>query len=460
MISSMNKALSRTPKGLVCALITLPFVLSLVYVGAFGVNVAWGDQLSVAPLFTSLAMDTLNVEQLFRFHNEHRILFPRLAMLSLGALTDYNNLAEMYLVQLSLLATMILLLLAFRKSFGSFGASLLFFVPVAFLVFSFRQYENMLWGFQITFVFVQTFGVLALYLLHASFGGKRPKLSLAGAMLCGFVAAFSALPGLMAWPAGLAMVLISGAGRAKKLRLGAAWCFGWVLTWALYFSGFSSVRQSPPFLEYLMENPVEAVMYIPTFLGSGLFWHRPLALIWGMAFILLMLVTVSVLYRRGKLGEDAFWIGLLLFSLTIATTVFYGRASLGPENATASRYSSFSVLAVVGVYVTLLKLALETRARAFVSLAAALSVVLVLNLAASYYAGVVIGRNNEALKMQIAAALYNYKTAPDERLRTLLRQPPEYVRQIAVVLDRLDYNVFSEQEEPETDDARSPPGRT
>ena len=69
----------------------------------------------------------------------------------------------MYLIVSCFLITAVLLL-AFRRRLGCRSS----FVPVALLIFSFRQYENMLFGFQISFAFTQTFGVLALYLLYSS----------------------------------------------------------------------------------------------------------------------------------------------------------------------------------------------------------------------------------------------------------------------------------------------------
>jgi hypothetical protein len=66
----------------------------------------------------------------------------------------------MYAIQGCFLVTLIILLLAFRDNVRTW---LFIFIPVAFLIFSFRQYENMLFGFQINFAFTQTFGVPALF---------------------------------------------------------------------------------------------------------------------------------------------------------------------------------------------------------------------------------------------------------------------------------------------------------
>lgn len=458
MFPSMNKTLSRVPRGVVYILITLPFILSLLYVWAFGVNVPFGDQFAVAKLFLGLSRGELELQALTSPHNEHRIPIPTAVMLALGVLTGYNVLVEMYVIQVCLLATMVVFLLAFKENVR---ASLFFFIPVSLLIFSFRQYENLLWGWQITFAFAQTFGVLALYLLHASLGGKRPKLAFSGAIVSGFIASFSALPGLLAWPAGLAMIVIGEAGRSAKARLGAIWSAAWVATWTLYFIGYAPNRQASPFFEYLAQNPIGSILYFPTFLGAGLFWHLPLAIVGGVAFVGLALLSVFVLYKQGKLGENAFWIGVLLFSFGIAVTVLYGRAAFGLESATASRYTVFSMLASISVYVILLKLVLETGTRALTTIAASFCAALLLTLASSYYAGLVLGKESETMRERATVALYNYETTPNNAFKPLFNQPPENARRIAARLERFEYSVFSKSPPGKASgEADSTPGRT
>ncbi len=129
-------------------LILLPVALSLLYVYSFGVSVVYADQWAEVDLFSKLASGNLTTSDLFKPHNEHRIFFPRIVMLSLGTMTELNNLAEMYFTQFLLLVTLIVLLLAFKQSIKT---TLFLFVPISFLVFSLRQEGNMLLGFQASF---------------------------------------------------------------------------------------------------------------------------------------------------------------------------------------------------------------------------------------------------------------------------------------------------------------------
>ncbi len=154
-------------------LILLPAALALLYVRAFGVSVVFFDAWSIARIFGEWSSGTLSLSDFFAQHNEHRMLFPKGVEFLLGRITGYDNVVEMYLIQVCFLVTLAVLFLAFRA--GSNNAWLLFFVPISFLVFSFRQYENMLFGFQINFAFTQTFGVLALFLLYVSGRGRFGK---------------------------------------------------------------------------------------------------------------------------------------------------------------------------------------------------------------------------------------------------------------------------------------------
>ena len=96
-------------------LILLPAALGFLYVRAFGVSVVQRDAWSMVPLFDKWSTGTLQVSDFFVQHFEHRSTFPEVAMLLLGTATKYDNVAEMYLIQVCLLVTLVVLLLAFRS---------------------------------------------------------------------------------------------------------------------------------------------------------------------------------------------------------------------------------------------------------------------------------------------------------------------------------------------------------
>ena len=218
--------------------ILAPFVVALLYVRLYGVDVFYADEWDLVPLLRESARGTLGVADLLAHHNGHVYLFPWSLMLLLGGLTGYDTVPLMYLVVACLLATSLAIFHAYARSVGRSPLACLFFLPVPLLLFSLRQHENLLWGNQITFAFAQTFSVIALYLLFATTEGRREELAFPASALCAAVASCSAAPGLLAWPAGLVLLMISPGGGKPPGRLYAgAWGLLGAAVWIFYLAG-------------------------------------------------------------------------------------------------------------------------------------------------------------------------------------------------------------------------------
>ena len=69
------------------AALLLPPILLLIFVKVFGVNVAYADEWTLVPMIEKLKAGTLTFGELYRGHNEHRILIPRIVMLLLAHIT-------------------------------------------------------------------------------------------------------------------------------------------------------------------------------------------------------------------------------------------------------------------------------------------------------------------------------------------------------------------------------------
>jgi glucose dehydrogenase len=159
--------------------------------------------------------------------------------------------------------------------------------------------------------------------------------------------------------------------------------------------------------------------------------------------ICLALVSLLLIYKDGRLGEYRFWASLLLYSLLILGTIMIGNSELGVNQAvTAKRYTTFPILAVVGVYALLAKTVLERRSIPNTVLLVALSGVILLSTAISYREGIKKGREERAHNEEQAYVLYTYESQPDDALSELMRRT-DVVRNQAPTLKRLGYNVFS-----------------
>jgi hypothetical protein len=419
-------------------LILLPAALAFLYVRAFGVSVVFADAWSMVRLFDKWSSGSLRLSDLFDQHNEHRMFFPESVELLLGSITQYDNVAEMYLVVVCFLATLICLLLAFRDNVGSW----LFFVPVSFLIFSFRQHENMLWGYQISFAFAQTFGVLALFLLYVLWRKKYKKLPFVAALGSATVASFSVAQGLFVWPAGLLQLTISPLERPAKRVFVAVWGLVGLGEWIAYFADYETPGGSPA-LSHILEHPVAGAQYFLGLLGASLFWSLNSALAGGLLLVGLTLVSLFLVYKDKKFGEYSFWIALLLFSLLILASITYGRSGFGLGQGLVSRYTTFSILAVVSVYAMLTKTALERRSRTNTVLLVAFSAVALSSVAISYWKGTEVGREERMFRERAAFVLSTYESQPDKALAESLHPRPALVRRTAPILQSLGYNVFS-----------------
>lgn len=430
----------RIAAGVAWFFTVVPAALAYLYVRAFGVNVVFADAWDMVLVFRKWSSGKLAFADLYAQHLEHRMFFPRGAELLLGILTRYNNVAEMYLIVSCFLLTAAVLLAAFRRGTG---LPLVFFVPVALLIFSFRQYENMLFGFQISFAFTQTFGVLALYLLYSSSRESSRAHGFVAALGSATVASFSTAQGLLVWPAGLLGLLLGPAATSRKKVFIVIWGIAGLAEWAAYFVDYNTPQGHPPLLSVL-SHVGTAVQYFLTLLGSALFWQPSYALAGGLVIGCLALGSFLAMYRSRVLREHAFWISLFFYSLLILVTITLGRAGMfGVWQAAVSRYTTFSILAVASVYTMLAKMILARRSVMGRAVLLVLVGTILLSAGISYRNGIEAGRAQEASREKAAYVLKTYKSQPDARLAAALYPRPETVRRRAPLLERLGYNVFS-----------------
>jgi hypothetical protein len=473
-------------------LILLPAALGILYVHLFGVSVVRRDAWTMVPIFERWSSGTLQVSDFFVQHFEHRSAFPELVMLLLGIATRYNNVGEMYIIQICFLVTLVILLLAFRADLKKANVEpalgLLLFVPVSLLVFSLRQSEVMLFGYQINFAFVVTFGVLAFFLLYLVGDRSFKKTAFVGALASATIATYSVVQGLLVWPVGLLELLILPLERAKK-AYAIVWGLVGVAEWVAYIWGWSPGRDCSSFIDwrqagsscsasglsvdpsllYVFVHPLAGIDFFLNLLASSLFWPQNCSLadgllgqhlgtVVGMLVVCLALGSLFVIYKDRRLGESAFWVSIVLYSFLILAAITYGRSGKGVELALAQRYTTFSIFAVVSVYgllaTTVLKRGLSIRSpRIGTLLLVFLFGAVVVNAAAVYYPnGIMAGRKSKAKNEEIAYVLSSYESQSDALLADISgiggEKGARVVRERAPVLQRLGYNVFSEPQAP------------
>jgi hypothetical protein len=416
----------------------VPPALGFLYVWVFGVNVVYGDEWRLAMLFDKPSLARLWVQL-----NEHRIFIPKVVIFSLGSLTKWNTVVEMYVTQILLLTTLFVLLVAFDGSIRSRWKPVLV-APVAFLVFSLRQGATMLMGLLMQFVLVLTFAVLAFYFLRIVGRNTSRRLLFPAALACATLASLSSAQGLLVWPVGLVQLLLCQPGRRAKWILLGAWSLLGVAEWLVYFLNYhipAHTAANPP--ADLVVGPLYFLWFFLTELGSSLSWWQEPAFATGLLLLVLVGASIFLVIRQGGLAEYSFWTSLLLFSFLVVLAVTVGRAERGIDQALVSRYTTYSILGVVSLYAMLAKLHFESKSHSTAILFGTLLIVVMLTLPVTYAGGVKLGISTEATREKAAAVLATYESRPDRQL-TSLNPNPQLVRKRAPILQKLHYNVFSE----------------
>jgi hypothetical protein len=397
----------RATRWLPYALILLAVLSGFGFVYAFGVNLFWADDWAERPfLLSKYANGTLGLSDLWECHNEHRILFPKMVMLGLGLLTHGNVVADMYFSEVELLIVLGIFFAACRKQLPPKNAAWLM-VPIAFLVFSLRQHENMIWGFQIAFIMVVATAVSTFFCL-SRVGNDRWAAAFLGAVLVGVVGAYSSIQGLLIWPVGLGQLAISSLSKRRKIVFSTAWAILGVGVWMLYFWNWHKPGHHPP-LAVSLEYFIAAI-------GGALSCHMTEALIGGAVLLGMTAAALGFVVAKRQWSEHSFWLATIAFSLTTLAAIMTGRCGFGTHQALASRYATFSIPVVIAVYVILASQNRETPNRLAKHLMRGTLILAILGVSASFVRGVRIEQISSEDRDYQRFVTYTFQSQPDEAI--------------------------------------------
>ncbi|HYH97425.1 hypothetical protein [Hyalangium sp.] len=434
-------AQSRWIRYLIFLALAFPAFLPFNYVYRFGVNVPFFDQWEFVPTLVDFYEGRLTLEALFAQHNEHRIFFPRLIMLGLAALTRWNTVAEMYFNAALLVALGAVLLHAHVRAYGASNRSLIAFLPIAWLVFTFRQYNNLIWGWQIQITLCVLFSVLSLLLLDGTRGlGAR----WAGATGAAFVASFSFGSGMAIWPVGLIALLWQGRLEGRTAwRAVLGWSVAGTLAVVLYtWNRHSNFDHPDPWT--FLRSPGDSFLFMLGALGAVTADTFPTAMAFGALFLAgLGVIAFELRRRRVEQGPTTFALGLVLYAGAAAVLVLISRAGYGREYGLSSRYTTFTVLAFVGLHRALL--ALQAPERRSLLMGVVLSAAMISGFW-SFTTGISEGLHERKQMRVNRAIVRTFATQPEGELQRLFPYPA-VVRQNAPGLQRHELSVFAPGQE-------------
>lgn len=323
----------------------IPLVAYFWFIHHYGINAIWLDQ-----------WDDINVighptlGNLWALHNENRIFFPNLIVLVLAGTTQFNIHTEEYVSGVMLVAAVGLIILAHKQRSPS--TPWLYYCPVAFVMLSFVQYQNTLWGFQMAWYLVLLALAGTVFLLDRA---TLTTTLLVGAIIVAVLGSFSSLQGLLIWPAGLVLIYHRRRSRSQT----TVWVVCALVAGAVYFYHASSVIEGSSG-NYVYAYPLRALEFffaaIGDVVGEGLpaDGHNQGIIAFGVVIVAVGVWTTITYGIRRSEGGSPLGVALICFGTLFAALTTAGRAANGLSAAGASRYVTFDLLILVGCYLAIL----------------------------------------------------------------------------------------------------------
>ncbi|MFD2569116.1 hypothetical protein ACFSUS_00635 [Spirosoma soli] len=311
------------------------------------------------------------IYQLFKQHNEHRIVYDRIiTVIDYWLFGKLNYIHLMIVGNLAVVGLLAIFISVLRRS----GRSVFYAVPVAFLLFNLSQWENMFWGMAALQNFsVVLWIVLALYLLSYT-----NRLSLA--VLSAVLATLTSGNGLTVWPLGAVLLVLRLNDRqrnAEQRRFNPliSWLGSAALVIGLYFYGFKQpgdITYVQPGLVALLKGwfavigaaaeafPVGSALTNSTLLGclmvvitlGGIGWG--VTTNWRTILQTLGQLTSSSTYSSANKtvlsSATLFFWSCAAFVLGTAAIVAWTRTGFGAHLLITSRYKLYSLLLLLLLY--------------------------------------------------------------------------------------------------------------
>jgi hypothetical protein len=335
------------------ALAILPACLLGILIVKYSVNVPFQDQWAIARLLPKWVERTLSFGDLIAQHNESRKFFPRLIFLPLAQLTHWDVRYEMLISFLLACLVAVNLYRLNRLTVESIPLQGLLLAAIAnLIIFSPVQWDNWLWGIQVV-VFIPIACITTAISVCYSQLSLNTKFSICLGLA--IVSTFSYANGILYWAIVFPVLLGSWRDWLAHKRLALAWWLSFAIACFAYFYNYQKPAQTPSFA-YALSHPLEAGNYLLAFLGTPLGFGTALptvqlASVVGFAILLLVGVISLYFYKHRSIlvYPNRGWLMLGAYSLLSASITTLGRVGFGIEQATSSRYTTFSLYLLIAL---------------------------------------------------------------------------------------------------------------
>ncbi|MBE7386070.1 MAG: hypothetical protein F6J95_032370 [Leptolyngbya sp. SIO1E4] len=173
-----------------------------------------------------------------------------------------------------------------------------------------------------------------------------------GHLLC-FIASFSAAHGLFTWVACLPLFLNRNlSGRRKRALFVSGWIAGFILSALAYFSGYAKPPYHPE-TTFTPSHLPRLLDYYFNFIG-GVFGNNDTEVtpfVIGVIIVLLCLFFMASFWKQPVDVREEYlpWLSLSFFAIIFSVITTVGRAGFGSTQASASRYTTVSLLLLIAL---------------------------------------------------------------------------------------------------------------
>ncbi|GHD61809.1 hypothetical protein GCM10017083_49680 [Thalassobaculum fulvum] len=308
--------------------------------------IPFGDSLSFfRKFFDAGGWDGYGLAELYRRHNEHRIVVPSLFFLLDIGLFRAGQAFLIAVIVVSSLAHAAVLAWLFRR-LGHRGPLLAAFAAIAAgTALSPLAWENLVWSFQVQFIQVWLFATLAFAALAVGDGGQWRRVG--GAVVFGLASTYTMANGLAVWP------LLVGLAWWRGVRGAPFWLLAAVAAAvvAVEVTGFRPHGTHSDPAETLLQ-PLAVGHYALRYLTTAVAALGPTArdVLGGVLVLAVGGLAVDAVARPARYrAEHGVLLALAGFVIAAALLTALGRVGFGLAQADASRYATPSLLFLVVV---------------------------------------------------------------------------------------------------------------
>ncbi len=336
---------------------TFPFLMGFIpvlfyfwYIQKYGVNCIIADDWIQVPLIHNAFFHSLKIGDLWAQNHEHRTFFPNLIAVLFAFFTNFNTKFEMFFGGVLLASSFLVLI---KIPVEKLWSSPWMLVLPAFTWFSLCQFEAMLFGHHFAWNLVLLCILLSIYCIERI---SRGRSYLIAAIIMAIIASYSSLQGLFVWPCG---IFYMAAKKTRKSYI-ALWTFAALSAIVIYFAGFQfHIMSGKPFYFFLV-HPGMSIEYFLASTGN-IFWLPMLSLsfsfyldeFFGMCILLLAAYSMWTFLKDRENGSHPLPVTLILFGLLFEFALVVGRSGYGLMQADSSRYTTYGLVLVVGIYLHL-----------------------------------------------------------------------------------------------------------